>query len=64
MELWIARDDGEYGDLCIFTSKPYQDTCGIWTNLNQDYIVIDRELLPEVTFENIPQRVELKLVEE
>ena len=64
MKLWIARDYGRYGDLCIFTSKPYQDADGIWTNLNQDYICIDNKLFPEVTFENSPQQVEVKLVKE
>lgn len=64
MELWIARDMGVNADLCVFTSKPYQDTYGIWTNLNQDYIFIDKGLFPEVTFENSPKKVEIKLVEE
>ena len=62
MKLWIARDD--YG-LWLFINKPVK------TLINRDkYFIkrdniiyhIDSKLFPEVTFENSPQEVEFKLV--
>lgn len=68
MKLWIARD--KYGSLGIYSDKPIRETGheetdkGISTwgnfeglkigNLNQDEF-------PEITWENSPQQVELKL---
>lgn len=49
MKLWIARD--KYGSLHLFKNM------GGW------YIgEIERNLFPEVTFENSPQQIEIKLV--
>ena len=62
MKLWIARDD--YG-LWFFVDKPTK------TIINDDkYFVkhgnvrysIDSKLFSEITFENSPQQVELKLI--
>lgn len=62
MKLWIGRDD--YG-LWLFVDKPTK------VIINGDkYFVkygnvrysIDLSLFPEVTFENSPQEVELKLI--
>ena len=61
MKLWIARDRD--GDLYLYPSKPrkgdYRFTCGY---VYEDYINLDSDEFPEVTFENSPQEVELKLV--
>lgn len=65
MKLWIARD--EYSPLHLFGGyKPYCVN-GKWfnkDNMGGFYIgEIERRLFPEVTFQNSPQEVELKLVE-
>jgi hypothetical protein len=64
MELWIARD--ECGYLTLFKTKPEKEVSMIsrttyWDDGN-DNIAIDEKLFPEVTFENSPQQVEIKLV--
>lgn len=64
MKLWIARDEGINGDICLFNKEPYQDMVGVWTCENYDYIVLERSEFPEVTFENSQQEVEIKLVNE
>lgn len=57
MEFWIARD--KYG-LWLLETKPYIDndmfTC------DGNVYRIDSDLFPEVTFENSPKRIELKLM--
>ena len=59
MKLWIARDlDGTLGLLDGDKPKPI---LGEWMPKN-NYYSIDSRLFPEVTFENSPQLVELKLV--
>ena len=66
MKLYIARD--EDGELCLYKTKP-------WKRINMDhhnnqfdcddsFMNIDSDLFPEVTFENSPQEVELKLAKE
>lgn len=64
MKLWMARDEG--GSLHLFKNyKPYCSN-GKWFNLKNMggwYIgEIERNLFSEVTFENSPQEVELKLL--
>lgn len=62
MDLFIARDKD--GELYLYPSEPRKDeyrfTCGY---VYDDYMELDRDMYPEVTFENSPQKVELKLVE-
>ena len=67
MKLWIARqrDNSVY----LFTHKPTL-FCGRWcmNGVNQCYAKfcknkVSADMFPEVTFENSPQEVELKLVE-
>ena len=58
MKLWIARDLD--GTLLIHFYEPIIDELE-WISL--DYRIIDKSLFPEVTFENSPQEVELKLIE-
>ena len=62
MELWIARE--RIGDVWFYKEKPlYNMEKG---KFEGDLILIsmDDDIFPEVTFENSPKRVELKLVEE
>lgn len=61
MELWIARDKD--GSLCLSRFELVK----VYTTFickEQQYYYIDDNLFPEVTFENSPKRVEIKLVEE
>ena len=66
MKLWIARDEDE--TLWIFEEYPIKkenmfypttDTTGKFTY----YRSMPEDIFPEVTFENSPREVELKLVE-
>ena len=61
MKLWIARDQN--GDLFLYPIKPdrYVTECYVFFN-GDDWWNIDSDLFPEVTFENSPMEVELKLV--
>lgn len=57
MKLWVVRDKS--GLLNLHKEKPTLDeeywlSNGFWT-------ILDSEYFPEVTFENSPQEVELKL---
>ena len=58
MKLWIARE--KYGNMCLYDTKPIKD--GEYWNSVGNYYLIDRHLFPEVTLENSPQLVEIKLV--
>lgn len=62
MKMWIARD--ESGAIFIHRHKPEQrkyDRQGIvWEST--DYWQLYHRDFPEVTFENSPQEVELKLI--
>ena len=63
MKLWVARDS--YG-LWLFIDKPTKTICN-----GDKYFVkhenvrysIDSKLFPEITFENSPVQIELKLIE-
>ncbi len=59
MKLWIARDKN--GSLAIYKKEPellinekWIGGCSIW---------LSSDNFPEVTFENSPKQIELKLVE-
>lgn len=61
MKLWITRD---YMGLWLYTTKPlFNPDKNEFEDGNMLYINDDK-LFPEVTFENSPQMVELKLVKE
>lgn len=77
MNLWIARDkhipDGSFpypedfnGGLYLYGSKPYIKKYiskdGVWTCKQEEFIELDYRLFPEVTFENSPQEIKLKLI--
>ena len=65
MKAWVARDkDG----LWLFTQKPILDTDDrgdiptfFWTSERDADLELPNSEFPEVTFENSPQEVEIKL---
>lgn len=64
MKFWIARD--ESGDLALYHLKPkLNNSSDIAFYQKQGFGIeypICSDLFPEVTFENSPQQVEIKLV--
>lgn len=61
MKLWIARNKDN--NLIVFQSKPILNDWQEWDEvLNEDFMFIPKYLFPEVTFENSPMQVELKLI--
>lgn len=75
MKMWIAR--AQSNELCVFREKPFLlelpeliwpiwvyetklKTSDSWRNIGER---IDSNSFPEVTFENSPKEVELKLIE-
>lgn len=58
MKLWIARDE-RGNNLFLYKSKPKLNG-DIWES--SEMYDIDNILFPEVTFENSPQQVEIKLI--
>lgn len=66
MKLWIARDFDGY--LNLYVNKPSLDSNDNMyytdSDMEDDYLNIDKESFPEVTFENSPQQVEVKLLKE
>lgn len=61
MRLWIARDKD--GTLCLFRNKPILDVYYWFDNSVKTGCIAEllKTDLPEVTFENSPQEVELKI---
>ena len=59
MNFWIARDEIGIG---LFEIEPYLREDGYWDSDGKWY-EIDEKLFPEVTFENSPQEVEIKIIE-
>ena len=63
MKLWIARDKS--GNICLFRTTPMLLSSGVFiTYDDDDYWILDSSEYPEVTFENSPQEVEIKLAKE
>ena len=60
MKLWIARDKD--GTLYVSEEKPQLYVDYFDTELGTFYSEIPSNLFPEVTFENSPQEIELKLL--
>ena len=63
MKLWIARDEDR--TLCVYNNKPTlsKEVNGLWvcdkfTTVN----TLSSDYFPEVTFENSPRQIELKLI--
>lgn len=59
MKFWIARDI-EDDKLHLFPGKPHFKL--FWWNYRNQKIEIDKNMFPEVTYENSPQQVEIKLI--
>lgn len=61
MKLWITRD---FMGLWVHTAKPlFNSSKKEFESVDDNMLYInDDKLFPEVTFENSPQMVELKLV--
>lgn len=66
MKLWIARDLDS--TLCLYGKKPKlsEEIEGVWVCSQYDELVnvvaLPSEYFPEVTFENSPQEIELRLI--
>lgn len=63
MKLWIARDIT--GELCLHTKKPSvpnEPGYAFWNTEDGLSYDINPGLFPEVTFENSPQEIEIKLI--
>ena len=63
MEMWIARDKD--GLICLFKDKPIRHDDAFYSNdyLSTSCFALDFDAFPEVTWENSPKKVELKLKE-
>ena len=63
MKMWIARNSD--GTLVIFQEMPNlsNDMGSRWWWSNDDCMALNKDSFPEVTFENSPMEVELKLIE-
>ena len=60
MKLYVARDGD--GGLYLYPEEPTKDAIyKNWTSYN--WIALELDLFPEVTFENSPIEVEIKLIE-
>lgn len=57
MKLWIARSEG--GDLTLHYKKPIYHKGYGWTSIGA---VLNSKEFSDVTFENSPREVELKLI--
>ena len=58
MELYVARDKD--GILTLFPCKPYCSESGVWYGETDGRdLVLDKNLLSEITFENSPIKVKL-----
>lgn len=62
MKLWIARD---YTGLWAFSEEP-DKKCNVFTSstIYCKIYQLDSELFPEITFENSPQLIEVKMIKE
>lgn len=60
MKMYIARNKN--GILFLHRDRPYLSRlCGVWDS--DDYFRLNKEDYPEVTFDNSPMEVKLKLTE-
>ena len=63
MKFWIVRDLSE--ELILFKKKPsYNNKIKMWMCAGLPIGKLNGNSFPEVTFENSPQQVEIKLVKE
>ena len=59
--MWIARDKD--GTLFVYGEEPIRYHIYFDSRKPYDSIMLDSKEFPEVTFENSPQEVELKLID-
>ena len=62
MKLWIARD--VKGELKLYDRKPNPLQGWFFPQMGFESLKLNEQLFPEITFENSPQEIELKLVKE
>lgn len=64
MKMWIARDQDGLLNLFQDTKpkKKIYEGIVIWEGDSDYTLSLDKTLFPEVTFENSPQQVEIKLI--
>jgi hypothetical protein len=61
---WIARDNEDHvRRLWLFTDKPQLNVIGSWWSRSKSFN-IPNDLFPQITFENSPKRIELKILED
>lgn len=61
MKLWIARDSD--GELVLHKDRPiYYDFPPVKSWCSNEYVSLPFDLFTEITFENSPQQVEIKLI--
>ena len=60
MKLWVARDKD--GDISLYYEKPRLDILGEFWGYAPFGMRLSNDSFPELTFENSPQEVEIKLV--
>ena len=59
LSVWIARDKD--GELCLYKSKPWRN--GLCFDFDDMFMIMDKDMYPEITWENSPKEFELKAVE-
>ena len=59
--MWVARDKD--GELYLYDAYPKKNSEFFGCQIGYTSMMLDGSLFPEVTWENSPVRVELKLVE-
>lgn len=63
MKLWIARD--KVGYLYLYDKKPMREEDYFDSNDEGKYnTLLHSSYFPEITFENSPQQIDLKLINE
>lgn len=60
--MWLARDKD--GELYLYDAYPKKQSEFFGNQFGYSSMLLDAKLYPEVTWENSPKKVELKLVEE
>ena len=58
--VWIVRDKD--GTLAIFKNKPILDIDDDWycKDYDYDFSIVNKDMFPEVTFENSPKQLIIK----
>lgn len=63
MKFWIARNKED--ELELYPDEPrYDARYDEWTSKVAEYISLPFDLFPEVTWENSPQQIKVKLIKQ